>query len=85
MGPHTFNFADAAERSLAAGASLRVADLGEGVDRAVALTRDAQRDNWVQCSLDFAAAHRGAAERIAAAVLALADARAATAGARSSG
>ena len=31
MGPHTFNFADAAELALAAGASLRVAAIAEGV------------------------------------------------------
>jgi 3-deoxy-D-manno-octulosonic-acid transferase len=33
MGPHTFNFADAAELALAAGAAIRVATLEEGVVR----------------------------------------------------
>ena len=37
MGPHTFNFADAAELALAAGAATRVADMAEGVAAAVAL------------------------------------------------
>ena len=31
MGPHTFNFAQAAELSIGAGAALRVADIDEGV------------------------------------------------------
>jgi 3-deoxy-D-manno-octulosonic-acid transferase len=74
MGPHTFNFAEAAELSLAAGASLRVADIDEGVARAVALARDPARGDWVQRAVTFAAAHRGAAERMAREVLAALDA-----------
>ena len=31
MGPHTFNFADAADQALAAGAALRVNDIGQGL------------------------------------------------------
>lgn len=75
MGPHTYNFSDAAELSLAAGASLRVAGIDEGVARAVELARDPQRDDWVQRALAFAAAHRGAAERMARELLALAGPR----------
>ena len=71
MGPHTFNFAEAAELSLAAGASLRAADVGEGVSRALALARDPQRGAWVQRALAFAGAHRGAAERMAREITAL--------------
>ena len=70
MGPSTFNFAEAAELSLAAGASLRVGDIAEGVTRAVALAVDPQRDDWAARALAFAAAHRGAAERMAAEILA---------------
>ena len=44
MGPHTFNFSEAAELSLAAGAAVRVADIEEGVARAVALARDPSRE-----------------------------------------
>ena len=65
MGPHTFNFAQAAELSLAAGASLRAADMGEAVQRAAALARDPARNAWVQRAFDFAAQHRGAAARMA--------------------
>jgi 3-deoxy-D-manno-octulosonic-acid transferase len=71
MGPHTFNFAEAAELSLAAGAALRVRDVDEGVHRAVLLASDPKRNDWVQNSFDFAAQHRGAAERIADEVVAL--------------
>jgi 3-deoxy-D-manno-octulosonic-acid transferase len=70
MGPHTFNFSEAAELSLAAGAALRVADIEEGVARAVALARNPDRNEWVQRAFAFAGAHRGAAERMAREVLA---------------
>jgi 3-deoxy-D-manno-octulosonic-acid transferase len=52
-----------------------VTDVEEGVTRAVALTRDPARDAWVQRALGFAAAHRGAAQRMARAILAAMDAR----------
>jgi len=65
MGPHTFNFAEAATLSLAAGASLRVADMSEGVARALALAGHAGRDAFTQRAVAFAAQHRGAARRIA--------------------
>ncbi|MGL6108511.1 MAG: 3-deoxy-D-manno-octulosonic acid transferase [Rubrivivax sp.] len=76
MGPHTFNFSEAADLSLAAGAALRVAGIEEGVARAVALACDPGRGAWVQRALGFAAAHRGAAERMAQAVLSVLDDRA---------
>jgi 3-deoxy-D-manno-octulosonic-acid transferase len=72
MGPHTFNFADAAELALEAGAAQRVASMEEGVRAALALVADAQRHaQAVQAGLAFAAANRGAAAKTAAAVLAL--------------
>jgi 3-deoxy-D-manno-octulosonic-acid transferase len=70
MGPHTYNFSEAADLSLAAGAALRVADIDEGVARAVALAHDPARNDWVQRAFAFAAAHRGAAERMASEILA---------------
>jgi len=72
MGPHTFNFAQAAELSLAAGASERVADIDAAARRALVLVADP-----AVCRLmgdrarAFAALHRGAAQRMAEAVLAL--------------
>jgi 3-deoxy-D-manno-octulosonic-acid transferase len=75
MGPHTFNFNEAAELALAAGAALRVADVQAGVEQAVALVRDPSRGQWVQRALSFSAAHRGSAQRMAREVLAVAGAR----------
>jgi 3-deoxy-D-manno-octulosonic-acid transferase len=65
MGPHTFNFAEAARLSLEAGASLRVADMNEGVTRALELAGHDERDAVAQRAMAFAAQHRGAAQRMA--------------------
>lgn len=86
MGPHTFNFELAAELSIAAGAAQRVATLEEGVAAAVRLASDAAaHSGMAEHALGFAAAHRGAAARIAHAVLAVARPEAASASARSAG
>ncbi len=72
MGPSTFNFDEAAELSLAAGASLRVADMQAGVAEVSALLRDPRR--LARSSADalrFAARHRGAAVRMARRIVAL--------------
>jgi 3-deoxy-D-manno-octulosonic-acid transferase len=69
MGPHTFNFADAAEGALAARAALRVADLAAGVRQALALLEGDQAAAMGARGRAFAAQHRGAAARMAAAVL----------------
>ena len=69
MGPHTFNFAQAANDALAAGAAERVADFEAAVLRATALLADAPgRDAQARRALAFAAAHRGAAVRMARAI-----------------
>ncbi len=76
MGPHTFNFAQAAELALEAGAAQRVPDMAAGVQAALAVVgcaapaQQAQR----QGALRFAAAHRGAAQRMAQVVLQWANA-----------
>jgi 3-deoxy-D-manno-octulosonic-acid transferase len=72
MGPHTFNFSEAAELALQAGAAKRVADMEEGVRAAVELARNpvAMKESIAACER-FAAAHRGAAEKTARAILAL--------------
>jgi 3-deoxy-D-manno-octulosonic-acid transferase len=75
MGPHTFNFAEAAELALAAGAAMRVDGIATGVREAIALARSDQRGAWCERALGFAAAHRGAAARMADAVLTLIDRR----------
>jgi 3-deoxy-D-manno-octulosonic-acid transferase len=72
MGPHTFNFADAAQLAQEAGAALRVETMEEGVRSAVALAADPVRRNAaVQAAMRFGSAHQGAAEKTAQAVLAL--------------
>ncbi|MCC7284831.1 MAG: 3-deoxy-D-manno-octulosonic acid transferase [Burkholderiaceae bacterium] len=71
MGPHTFNFVQAAEGALGARAALRVTDIGEGVTRAIALARDPQRAQWTQRTLAFAELHKGAARRMAERIVGL--------------
>ncbi|MBW8843873.1 MAG: 3-deoxy-D-manno-octulosonic acid transferase [Burkholderiales bacterium] len=70
-GPHTFNFAEATELALAAGAAERHTTLADAVNRGLALCADAPaRDGMSASALAFSAAHRGAADRMAAALLA---------------
>ncbi len=64
MGPHTFNFSDAAELAEAAGAATRVADMAEALTVAVERVTDpAAQIRMSQASLGFAAAHQGATAR----------------------
>lgn len=66
MGPSTFNFSEAAELSLAAGASLRAADMTEAVCTASSLLLAPERLSALSTSaLRFASQHRGAAMRMA--------------------
>ncbi|VTU32840.1 3-deoxy-D-manno-octulosonic acid transferase [Variovorax sp. PBL-E5] len=74
MGPSTFNFAEAAALSLAAGASLRVEDMEHAVTAALKLVENPERrEAMAEAALAFASSNRGAAERTAAAVLAIAQ------------
>jgi 3-deoxy-D-manno-octulosonic-acid transferase len=69
MGPHTFNFAEAAELSQAAGAAIRVGDMEAGVREALGLIGDASRASETSArALAFAGEHRGAAARMAKAI-----------------
>jgi 3-deoxy-D-manno-octulosonic-acid transferase len=75
-GPHTFNFAEATELALGAGAATRCASLAEAVARGLALLQDEPaRQLMGRRALTFSAAHRGAATRMAAAILATGTAR----------
>ena len=65
MGPHTFNFEDAAQLAIEAGAAVRMPDIHGAVRRAVALANDPRRNDWVEAALAFAGSHRGATERMA--------------------
>jgi 3-deoxy-D-manno-octulosonic-acid transferase len=72
MGPHTFNFTQAAELAVAAGGAQRVASLAQGVETALALVQaPAQRAVMANAAMAFAHAHRGAARQTAEAVLRL--------------
>lgn len=72
MGPHTFNFAEAAELSLQAGAARRVAGCEAAVASAHALLGSHELEQMSAAATRFAGAHRGAAlamaRRIAAAL-----------------
>jgi 3-deoxy-D-manno-octulosonic-acid transferase len=72
MGLSTYNFAEAAELALEAGAARRVASIQQGVQEAVAIVGDeAQQLRLARAAQAFSQAHRGAADRTAQAVLAL--------------
>ena len=71
MGPHTYNFAEAAEQAVAHGAALRVPTLDAAVAQGCTLLNTTELDGMVQRGLAFAAEHRGAARRMAALIAAL--------------
>ena len=75
MGPHTFNFEQAADHAVTERAALRVADIDEGVVRAIELTRDALHAQWAERAAAFAQMHKGAAHRMAERIVRLAGAR----------
>lgn len=61
MGPHTFNFAEAAEHALAVGAAWRVADLAVSVNLAFQLLDQAQRlQDARSAAVRFSLLHQGA-------------------------
>jgi 3-deoxy-D-manno-octulosonic-acid transferase len=72
MGPHTFNFSQAAKLALEAGAAWRVPEMAAGVQQALALAALPVSEHQAlrHRALGFAQAHRGAAQRMAQAVLA---------------
>lgn len=70
MGPHTFNFSEAAQRALQAGAAWRVQDMAQAVRHLLTLEPQAL-SRAAQATQAFTAADRGCAERTASAVLAL--------------
>ena len=70
MGPHTFNFAEAAQLAEKAGAALRVEDMAQAVTTASQMVRSGPDENaHVQACMAFSQAHRGAAQRTAQALL----------------
>ncbi|MGH8819309.1 MAG: 3-deoxy-D-manno-octulosonic acid transferase [Achromobacter pestifer] len=64
VGPHTFNFKQAAEDAIAAGAVLRAADTGQAVDSAMALLADTPRRQAAsQAARTWFDSHAGATRR----------------------
>lgn len=62
MGPHTFNFAEAAQLAEEAGAALRVDDMAQAVTTALQMVSSGPDECvHVQACLAFSQAHRGAA------------------------
>jgi 3-deoxy-D-manno-octulosonic-acid transferase len=73
MGPHTFNFAEAAQNAQQAGAAVRVRDMDSALDQVLVwLSQPAERASARQKGLDLVAQSRGAATRYAQALARLA-------------
>jgi 3-deoxy-D-manno-octulosonic-acid transferase len=65
IGPHTYNFAEAAEGAIAAGAALRVTDAADLARKAAALlTHPALLRRMGEAALAFSNTHRGTARRL---------------------
>jgi 3-deoxy-D-manno-octulosonic-acid transferase len=64
MGPHTFNFAQAAEMAVQAGAALRCVDMGDALHQVASLLADARALAQArQSALAWSVAHQGATDR----------------------
>jgi 3-deoxy-D-manno-octulosonic-acid transferase len=67
VGPYTYNFAQAAESAIAAGAALRVSDAGEAIRVARSILQDRERrERMGRAGVAFCEAHRGAVARTVA-------------------
>lgn len=76
VGPHTFNFAQAATDAIEAGAALRAADVADAAAHSAALLADPiRRAAMASSALAFAHAHRGATARTLALIEPLIRAR----------
>lgn len=65
VGPHTYNFEEAAEGAIHAGGALRVRDAREALAAAAELSRDdPRRERMGESARGFVAAHRGAVDRL---------------------
>jgi 3-deoxy-D-manno-octulosonic-acid transferase len=70
MGPHTFNFAQAAELAIAEGAAVQVNDMAQAVEFALNLINKPEAlESASSAALSFALAHQGAALRASNAVV----------------
>ncbi len=74
MGPHTFNFAEAAELALAGGAAIRAQGIAEAVASATARGAEFERCAWSARAKTFAFDLRGASQIMALAIARLSPA-----------
>ena len=75
VGPHTFNFAQATDDAVAAGAAVQVDDATGVVQAMLAIVSDARRrERMSQAGMQFAKKHRGATARAVAHIAPLIDA-----------
>lgn len=66
VGPHTFNFAEATNRAIEAGAALRVTNADALITQVATLLREPERRAALRtAALAFLEAHRGAVDRLA--------------------
>jgi 3-deoxy-D-manno-octulosonic-acid transferase len=63
VGPHTYNFSEAADGAIAAGAALRVPDAQAALGAAASLEADKRREMGRRAAA-FVEAHRGAVRRL---------------------
>jgi len=76
VGPHTFNFAQATEDAITAGAAVRAGDASAAVAAMLRIARErTARDSMSQAALRFARQHRGATARAVAHIAPLVTAR----------
>jgi 3-deoxy-D-manno-octulosonic-acid transferase len=67
LGPSTYNFEEAADQAIGAGAAVRVKDAPAAIEAAMQISRDAaRRDAMAAKGRTFVDAHRGAVDRLVA-------------------
>ncbi|QEI08374.1 3-deoxy-D-manno-octulosonic acid transferase [Pigmentiphaga aceris] len=65
VGPHTFNFAQASDDAVEAGAALRVTDAADAIRTALAVLADQAKQTAMRTAAEqFTAAHTGATQRV---------------------
>jgi 3-deoxy-D-manno-octulosonic-acid transferase len=64
VGPYTYNFTQAAESAIAAGAAVRVSDAGDALRQARVLLQDrTRRESMGRAGIAFCSTHKGAADK----------------------
>jgi 3-deoxy-D-manno-octulosonic-acid transferase len=67
LGPHTYNFEEAAEQAVEAGAAIRVRTAEDAIEAALGIAeRPDLRHDMEACAIAFSRAHQGATQRVMA-------------------